>query len=186
MSTQELQELRQFCDELEDKVDVLEAALNKINTVRNSIIGGQMFNWSEHAYPLVAALNMAGFKGRDYPEARANLGTLIEQRDVAEAETLRLTRMMVYCDGCSAAPGESCSKTCTYLRNSIPPIVNVAMPAPMERAILHERESCARLVESSIVGGRAWNEDQAKHAEAAQHIAKAIRARGHKGGKEGR
>lgn len=47
----------------------------------------------------------------------------------------------------------------------------------VKEAASAEREECAKLVEASIVGGRAWNEEQAKHAEAANHIAKAIRAR---------
>ena len=44
-------------------------------------------------------------------------------------------------------------------------------------AVEREREACAKLVEDTIVGGRAWNEAQAAHAKAARHIAKAIRAR---------
>ncbi|HEY0800687.1 MAG TPA: hypothetical protein VGD54_07575, partial [Steroidobacteraceae bacterium] len=57
----------------------LRDALTKINEIRNSIIGVQGFNFSEHAYPLVAILDAAGFKGLPYPEAKANLGTLLER-----------------------------------------------------------------------------------------------------------
>ncbi len=64
--------------------DRLRAAMTKINAIRNSIVGMQGFNFSEHAYPLVAALDEAGFNGDGYPQARANLGTLIEQRDAAK------------------------------------------------------------------------------------------------------
>ena len=46
---------------LETERDALKATLRKINGIRNSIIGQQGFNFSEHAYPLVAALNEAGF-----------------------------------------------------------------------------------------------------------------------------
>lgn len=60
-------------------------ALEKINEIRSSIVGMQGFNFSEHAYPLVAALDAAGYEGLPYPEAMKNLGTLIEQRDAAEA-----------------------------------------------------------------------------------------------------
>ncbi len=56
----------------------LRAALTKINEIRNSIIGLQSINWSEHIYPLVAALNKAGFEGLGYPEARERFGTMIE------------------------------------------------------------------------------------------------------------
>lgn len=60
-------------------------ALTKINGIRNSIIGLQTMNWSEHIYPLVAALNAAGFEGMSYPEARENFGTMLERTNAAEA-----------------------------------------------------------------------------------------------------
>lgn len=66
--------------------DELRLMGEKVNAIRNSIVGMQGFNFSEHAYPLVAALDAAGFKGLNYAEAKANLGTMIEQRDKAEAE----------------------------------------------------------------------------------------------------
>lgn len=61
----------------------LVGALKKISAIRDSIIGMQGFNFSEHAYPLVAALNEAGYAGAGYEIARANLGTVINQRDAA-------------------------------------------------------------------------------------------------------
>ncbi len=66
-----------------DELEQLRAALTKISAIRDSIIGQQGFNWSEHAYPLVAVLNAAGFLGAGYEIARRNLGTLIDQRDAA-------------------------------------------------------------------------------------------------------
>lgn len=48
----------------------LRVALDKINAIRNSIIGFQTVNWSEHIYPLVAALKEAGLDGLPYHEAR--------------------------------------------------------------------------------------------------------------------
>lgn len=42
---------------LEAERDRFKLALDKINGIRNSIIGIQGFNFSEHAYPLVAALD---------------------------------------------------------------------------------------------------------------------------------
>lgn len=56
----------------------------KVNEIRKSIVGMQGFNFSEHAYPLVAALNEAGFDGGTYELNRKNLGTLIEQVKAAE------------------------------------------------------------------------------------------------------
>lgn len=61
-------------------------ALQKINEIRNSIVGCQNFGFSEHAYPLVAALDEAGYVGLPYPEAQANVGMLFEQRDTARAQ----------------------------------------------------------------------------------------------------
>jgi hypothetical protein len=63
-----------------------EAALAKINDIRNSIVGTQKINWSEHAYPLVAALDEAGVEGMPYPEGREYFGTLIERTNKAEKE----------------------------------------------------------------------------------------------------
>lgn len=60
-----------------------EQALEGINKIRNSIVGLQTINWSEHIFPLVALLNRAGIEGLEYPEARANYGTCIDQRDEA-------------------------------------------------------------------------------------------------------
>ncbi len=75
---------------LVDEITRLRAALEKISAIRDSIVGTQSFNWSEHAYPLVAALNAAGFEGVGYKIASANLGTLIEQIKSAEADNERL------------------------------------------------------------------------------------------------
>ncbi len=68
----------------------LETALTKISAIRDSIVGMQGFNFSEHAYPLVAALDEAGYKGAGYEISRANLGTLIEQIRAAEARVAYL------------------------------------------------------------------------------------------------
>lgn len=64
----------------------LREALSKINAIRNSVVGTQTVNWSAHIYPLVAALNEAGFDGQGYGDARAEAKTLIEQRDEAIRE----------------------------------------------------------------------------------------------------
>jgi hypothetical protein len=75
--------------------DARDAALRKINGIRNSIIGLQALNWSEHVYPLVAALDEAGYEGMNYPEARANYGTLLERAVKAEDElaAMRATQL---------------------------------------------------------------------------------------------
>lgn len=63
-----------------------ESALSKINVIRNSIVAFQSINWSEHIYPLVAALNEAGVEGMHYPEALAYFGSMLERTNKAESE----------------------------------------------------------------------------------------------------
>lgn len=68
-------------DEAADEIERLREFGEKVNAIRNSIIGTQTIDWSEHIYPLVAALNEAGFDGQEYPEAKANIGTLLERNE---------------------------------------------------------------------------------------------------------
>lgn len=82
--------------------DAKHAALEKINSIRCSIVGMQGFNFSEHAYPLVAALDAAGYESPGYEINRKNLGTLIEQaqaadtaRDEARAERDELRELLI-------------------------------------------------------------------------------------------
>lgn len=76
-------------------IATLRGALTKLNEIRNSIVGIQGFNFSEHASPMVVALNEAGFEGLPYPEAKANVGTLIERATQAEDEVERLRSILV-------------------------------------------------------------------------------------------
>lgn len=69
-------------------------ALQRVNEIRNSIIAVQGFNWSEHAYPLVSALDGAGFVGAPYPETRKNIGTIVEQNDALRAQVDALTKQL--------------------------------------------------------------------------------------------
>lgn len=62
---------------LRERVRVLEDALTKIDAIRNDIIGRQKIGWSSHVYPLVAALDEAGYPGMEYEAARAALGDKI-------------------------------------------------------------------------------------------------------------
>jgi hypothetical protein len=55
------------------RLTTVESALAKINDIRNSIIGYQNVGWSQHIYPLVAALEEAGITGLGYEEARAGI-----------------------------------------------------------------------------------------------------------------
>jgi len=71
-------------DDVRKYVEGLEALAAKVNDIRNSIIGCQKINWSEHIYPLVAALEEAGIEGAGYPEAREYVGTMLERTLAAE------------------------------------------------------------------------------------------------------
>lgn len=68
----------------------LEAVLSTINDIRNSIIGFQTVNFSEHVYPLVAALKRAGIEGTGYPQAREQFGTMLERTKTAKAKIAAL------------------------------------------------------------------------------------------------
>lgn len=93
----------------------LKTALDKINAIRNSIVGSQSLNWSEHAYPLVAALEEAGIKGQPYPEARANLGTLLEQNASLKTELADLRSW-----SCETNTHGSCTATIGSLEDNNP------------------------------------------------------------------
>lgn len=82
---------REWCvDCLRAEVSRLRDAIGKVNGIRNSIIGLQTINWSEHVYPLVAALKEAGMEGMDYPEAQKMYGSMLERTCKAEVENTRL------------------------------------------------------------------------------------------------
>lgn len=70
----------------------LRTALEKINEIRNSIVGFQTISWSEHVYPLVAALEEAGFEGLPYRETRGKAVSLIDQVKSAEERIEQLTK----------------------------------------------------------------------------------------------
>jgi len=72
------------------EIERLKKALGKINAIRNSIVGAQSVNWSEHIYPLVAALSEVGIDGLPYPECKKNIGTLLDRNAKCEAEIERL------------------------------------------------------------------------------------------------
>ena len=66
----------------------LQEALQKINAIRNDIVGMQSVGFSRHIYPLVAALNEAGIEGAGYTEARA---ALVKEMADEKAERERVT-----------------------------------------------------------------------------------------------
>ncbi len=88
---------------LKDKNHEQTKALRAINDIRNSIIALATMNWSAHIYPLVAALNEAGYESDDYEEAKAKAQTLIDQRDrafkmveIAETALEKITDKNIY------------------------------------------------------------------------------------------
>ena len=75
-----------------EETERLRAALEKINTIRNSIVGLQTLNWNEHVYPLVAALTEAGIEGMGYPKARPHFGSMLDRTNAAEDRITDLCR----------------------------------------------------------------------------------------------
>jgi hypothetical protein len=71
-------------------LDVRAVALEKINAIRNSIIGFQKVGWSDHVYPLVAALQEAGIEGAGYDVASANVQKELDIRLALEKDKARL------------------------------------------------------------------------------------------------
>ena len=71
MSTETLESLRAERDALRAECERLRGALSKINDIRNDIVGRQSVHFSQHIYPLVAALEEAGIHGAGYEKARA-------------------------------------------------------------------------------------------------------------------
>lgn len=71
------------------RIAKLAGAMQTINAIRNSIIGAQTMNWSEHVYPLMSALDGAGYRGLGYEEARANVKTTLERIAELEAQLSR-------------------------------------------------------------------------------------------------
>jgi hypothetical protein len=85
-------------------------ALTKIDAIRNSIIGRQCANWSMHIYPLVAALDEAGFGGDGYdvarPKAEAEVSAMNAEIDAAVARAERAEKLAnVACSFVSALTG---------------------------------------------------------------------------------
>lgn len=105
-----------------DEIERLRTALTKISEIRDSIVGMQGFNFSEHAYPLVAALNAAGFKGMGYEISHANLGMLIAQRDAAGHQLAAV----------SAARDEACDKLESWV-SALPPNLQALGEADIAR-----------------------------------------------------
>lgn len=73
-------------DALVSRIAELKAALQKISEIRDSIVGSGQINWSEHIYPLVAALNVAGFEGVGHEIAAKQFRTLFEKVEKAKRE----------------------------------------------------------------------------------------------------
>lgn len=60
-------------ERLTEEVARLRVCVEKIDAIRNDIIGRQSINWSRHIYPLVAALREAGYEGAGHEAASAEV-----------------------------------------------------------------------------------------------------------------
>jgi hypothetical protein len=117
------------------EVDSRDEALKAINEIRNSIIGLQSLNWSEHVYPLVAALDKAGYQGMDYPEARANYGTMLERAVKAEDALEALTANSSTQPATQAPSTQQSAEAASELEFNATRLRNVARLVGIENAI---------------------------------------------------
>lgn len=142
--------------DLAAEVERLKTALTKINGIRDSIIGCQKVNWSEHIYPLVAALEAAGFEGASYEVARNQIGTLMERTNKAEAEVERLR--------------EENDKLRAKLGNSPEPCAYCGIPADKLLECRHGFPGCPRADDMMLCGhfGAAMEADEVREALAAE------------------
>lgn len=67
------------------RFDALDPAMMKIDAIRNDIVGRQTVSWSAHIYPLVAALEDAGFPGVGCDKASEMAKTASERITELEA-----------------------------------------------------------------------------------------------------
>lgn len=91
------------------RIKVLEAFGAKVSAIMDSICGIQSFHWSEHAYPLRAALDEAGFPGKGYEIARKDIVSLIRNY-AAAAEALSKIEDMRHDEDCA---GQLSVEMCT-------------------------------------------------------------------------
>lgn len=61
-------------------------ALEKIDAIRNDIVGTQSLGFSRHVYPLVAALDEAGFGGLGYEAAREHAKKNLDSDQILREE----------------------------------------------------------------------------------------------------
>lgn len=94
-------------------------ALEGINAIRNSIVGLQAFNWSEHAYPLVALLDGIGCVGLEYDAARKFYGTLLERNQKLRHAVQKLCTWAVPPDRTDASIFQEWKDTVAQVRESL-------------------------------------------------------------------
>lgn len=132
-----------WADDACDELRRLHAFGEQVNAIRNSIIGLQMINWSEHIYPLVAALDEAGFVGLEYDTARANVGTLIERANKAEAENKQLQASLdVLADAWNKRNAKEAASDL--------PAERERLRAAVAAAVEQERERCLHLARYAL------------------------------------
>lgn len=72
----------------------LQTLLEKIHEIRNSIVGLATFNWSEHMYPLVAALGEIGLDAEGYDISRPRFSTMLKRTVKAEKQVEELKGLL--------------------------------------------------------------------------------------------
>lgn len=86
----------------------LDSAMAKLSDIRDSIIGMQGFNFSEHAYLMAEILDSAGYRGHGYETSVRNFGTLLQQRDDSTLKLIRVCERFI--EACPEIGTEWCER----------------------------------------------------------------------------
>ena len=92
-------------------------ALERINEIRNDIIGRQKVSFSLHVYPLVSALDKAGYVGADYETARAKATSALGIIERLRAVAVKALPMNGKCS--HGIAGRTCSDAVEELRVAV-------------------------------------------------------------------
>ena len=94
----------------------LRTVLEKIHEIRNSIVGLQTVNWSEHIYPLVAALGEIGLHAEGYEISRPRFRTMLDRTCEAEKKAEKLNDALGAAEDIAKNCGSGCSMAIKALR----------------------------------------------------------------------
>lgn len=172
----------EIVQELRAENERLEACVKKVNDIRNSIIALQTMNWSEHIYPLVAALEAAGVAGKGYPGDRENYGTILQQNEAMRKELAATRKCVLALHECVAVmEGKRCADGFNAALTDARESLKALGPETMARAeAMLECMEALRIIREPIppfgLEDREYRRRHAAHAEAERKADKALKA----------